>query len=137
MRSCLTWYNLSDNLLFNLSGYLLSIFFPLPTFRDADILPIRPGHLLVIPKLHYARVSHLPDEVSANLGRVLPRISRAMCRALDQPDYNIVSNQGYAQVSFFTFLPFFHLPHENLPTSILSKIVHHVRLTFLQYGPVP
>ncbi|GAA5960111.1 hypothetical protein JCM3765_002473 [Sporobolomyces pararoseus] len=63
-----------------------------------DILPIRRGHLLVVPKQHYERVSYLPDEISAEIGRVLPRISRALCRAVDQPDFNIVSNQGYAQV---------------------------------------
>ncbi|GAA6024670.1 hypothetical protein JCM11491_003459 [Sporobolomyces phaffii] len=63
-----------------------------------DILPIRTGHLLVVPKRHYERVSHLPDDLSAAIGRTLPRIARALCRAVDQPDFNIVSNQGYAQV---------------------------------------
>ncbi|GAA5988280.1 hypothetical protein JCM5350_002841 [Sporobolomyces pararoseus] len=63
-----------------------------------DILPIRSGHLLVVPKQHYERVSNLSDEISAEIGRALPRVSRALCRAVDQPDFNIVSNQGYAQV---------------------------------------
>ncbi|GAA5830211.1 hypothetical protein JCM5353_003696 [Sporobolomyces roseus] len=63
-----------------------------------DILPIRPGHLLVVPKKHYERVTNLPDETSAAIGRSLPRIARALCRAVKQPDFNIISNQGYAQV---------------------------------------
>jgi len=63
-----------------------------------DIMPISPGHTLVIPKAHYPRVSQLPEELSALVGSVLPKISRAICAATDQPDFNIVSNQGHAQV---------------------------------------
>ncbi|GAA5905436.1 hypothetical protein JCM8208_004278 [Rhodotorula glutinis] len=63
-----------------------------------DILPIRPGHLLVVPRQHYERIPHLPDDLAAHLGRVLPRLCRALCRATGQPDHNLVSNQGYAQV---------------------------------------
>ncbi|GAA5956119.1 hypothetical protein JCM21900_002600 [Sporobolomyces salmonicolor] len=63
-----------------------------------DILPIRPGHLLLVPKKHYERVTHLPSDVSASIGRVMPKIARAMCRAVEQPDFNVVSNQGYGQV---------------------------------------
>ncbi|TNY20352.1 HIT-like domain-containing protein [Rhodotorula diobovata] len=63
-----------------------------------DILPIRRGHLLLIPKRHYERIPHLPDDLSSHLGRVLPKLCRALCRATGQPDLNLVSNQGYAQV---------------------------------------
>ncbi|GAA5874023.1 hypothetical protein JCM3774_001586 [Rhodotorula dairenensis] len=63
-----------------------------------DIYPIRPGHTLLIPKAHYERVPHLPDDLSAHLGRIMPRLCRALGRAMEQPDMNIVSNQGYAQV---------------------------------------
>ncbi|POY70654.1 hypothetical protein BMF94_6360 [Rhodotorula taiwanensis] len=63
-----------------------------------DIYSIRPGHTLLIPKSHYERVPHLPDDLSAHLGRIMPRLCRALGAALEQPDMNIVSNQGYAQV---------------------------------------
>ncbi|GAA5992275.1 hypothetical protein JCM10908_000401 [Rhodotorula pacifica] len=63
-----------------------------------DIYPIRPAHTLLIPKAHYERVPHLPDDLSAHLGRIMPRFCRALGRAMEQPDMNIVSNQGYAQV---------------------------------------
>ncbi|CEQ41932.1 SPOSA6832_03693, partial [Sporobolomyces salmonicolor] len=42
--------------------------------------------------------THLPSDVSASIGRVMPKIARAMCRAVEQPDFNVVSNQGYGQV---------------------------------------
>ncbi|BGP32968.1 hypothetical protein JCM10296v2_004755 [Rhodotorula toruloides] len=73
-----------------------------------DILPIRPGHLLLIPKRHHQRVTDLPDDLGAHLGRVMPRLTRALCRATGQPDFNVVSNQGYAQVVphlHFHFVP--------------------------------
>lgn len=63
-----------------------------------DILPIRAGHLLVIPKKHFIKLTELPDELSAALGRVIPKISRALCIAMKQPDFNVVNNNGYAQI---------------------------------------
>ncbi|KAM0754732.1 HIT-like protein [Meredithblackwellia eburnea MCA 4105] len=79
-----------------------------------DILPIRPGHLLVIPKRHFPKVSDLPDEVSASIGRCVPRIARALCRAMDQYDFNIVSNQGYAQIVH-------HVHYHLVPAPTASK----------------
>ncbi|KAK4054361.1 hypothetical protein OIO90_003594 [Microbotryomycetes sp. JL221] len=64
------------------------------TLAFLDILPIREGHTLVIPKQHFARISHMSDEASAAVGAALPRIT------VDHPDYNLVSNQGYAQVVY-------------------------------------
>lgn len=63
-----------------------------------DILPIRPGHLLLVPKKHYARLSQLPDEIAREMGNILPSLSRSLCRAMDQNDFNVVSNNGYAQI---------------------------------------
>ncbi|GAA5918045.1 hypothetical protein JCM6882_008153 [Rhodosporidiobolus microsporus] len=67
------------------------------TIAMLDILPIRPGHLLLFPKAHHQRIDDLPDDLAAHLGFILPRIARALCRATGQPDWNLVSNQGYAQ----------------------------------------
>lgn len=43
-----------------------------------DILPLRPGHTLVIPKAHYARVSELPPEYAAAVGAAVSKVSHAM-----------------------------------------------------------
>ncbi|TFY64176.1 hypothetical protein EVG20_g6037 [Dentipellis fragilis] len=62
-----------------------------------DILPLRPGHTLIIPKTHYARVSELPTEFAAALGQAVSHISHALTQALDNTALNIVCNQEYAQ----------------------------------------
>ncbi|KAK0221669.1 HIT-like domain-containing protein [Armillaria fumosa] len=43
-----------------------------------DILPLRKGHTLVIPKAHYARLSELPPEYAAALGAGVTKIAHAL-----------------------------------------------------------
>ncbi|MCH2107784.1 MAG: HIT family protein [Polyangiaceae bacterium] len=61
-----------------------------------DIFPLSPGHTLVIPKEEVARVDQLSDEAAAALGRVLPRICRAVSAVSGTEDYNILQNNGAA-----------------------------------------
>ncbi|MFH1173925.1 MAG: HIT domain-containing protein [archaeon] len=48
-----------------------------------DINPAAPGHVLVIPKEHYALLPQIPEEVMAKLFLVAQHVSNAMLRALD------------------------------------------------------
>lgn len=59
-----------------------------------DINPLSEGHTLVIPKQEVATVDQLSDESAAAIGRVLPRISRAVLRATGATEYNILQNNG-------------------------------------------
>lgn len=59
-----------------------------------DIFPVAPGHTLVIPKQRRAFVHELSDEQSAAIGRVLPRIARAVMAATGADNYNILQNNG-------------------------------------------
>jgi len=59
-----------------------------------DINPISKGHTLVIPKEEKATVDQLSDESAAAIGRVLPRISRAVLAASGAKAYNILQNNG-------------------------------------------
>jgi histidine triad (HIT) family protein len=59
-----------------------------------DIAPLSPGHTLVIPKEEVATVDQLSDESAAAIGRVLPRISRAVLRATGATEFNILQNNG-------------------------------------------
>ena len=59
-----------------------------------DIAPLSIGHTLVIPKERKAKVHELSDESSAAIGRVLPRIARAVMKVSGTEDYNILQNNG-------------------------------------------
>jgi histidine triad (HIT) family protein len=61
-----------------------------------DIAPLSPGHTLVIPKEAKARLHELSDESAQAIGRVLPRICRAVLAATGATDYNILQNNGTA-----------------------------------------
>jgi histidine triad (HIT) family protein len=63
-------------------------------FAFLDIGPLSPGHLLVIPKQEVATVDQLTDESAAAIGRVLPRLSRALMKVTGCKDYNILQNNG-------------------------------------------
>jgi len=80
-----------------------------------DIAPLRPGHTLVIPKLHHKYISELPEEYAAALGLVVTRVAKALTKGsvtdqrsqlydlltcavvLENPGLNVVGNQEYAQ----------------------------------------
>lgn len=59
-----------------------------------DIFPLSPGHTLVIPKEPAETVDQLSDESAAAIGRVLPRICRAVMAATGATAYNILQNNG-------------------------------------------
>jgi histidine triad (HIT) family protein len=59
-----------------------------------DIAPLSRGHTLVIPKEPAATLDQLSDESAAALGRVLPRICRAVIAVTGIPAYNVLENNG-------------------------------------------
>ena len=59
-----------------------------------DIAPLAPAHTLVIPKERQAFVHQLSDEAAGAIGRVLPRICRAVLAASGATSYNILQNNG-------------------------------------------
>ena len=56
--------------------------------------PIAEGHTLVIPKEPAATLDALSDESAAALGRVLPRICRAVMKVTGSEHYNVLQNNG-------------------------------------------
>jgi histidine triad (HIT) family protein len=59
-----------------------------------DINPLSRGHALVIPKEPAETLDQLSDEAAAALGRVLPRICRAVIAATGTREYNVLENNG-------------------------------------------
>lgn len=57
-----------------------------------DIAPVAPGHTLVIPKEPARTLDELSDEAAAALGRVLPRICRAVKKATGTSAFNVLQN---------------------------------------------
>ena len=61
-----------------------------------DINPLSRGHLLVIPKEEVQTTAELSEEAGAAIGRVLPRLCRAVVQVSGCDDYNILQNNGAA-----------------------------------------
>jgi histidine triad (HIT) family protein len=59
-----------------------------------DINPLSAGHTLVIPKEPAETLDALSDESAAALGRVLPRICRAVIAVTGVKEYNVLENNG-------------------------------------------
>lgn len=59
-----------------------------------DINPLSKGHTLVVPKEPAVTVDELSDDAAAAIGRVLPRIARAIIEATGSKDFNILQNNG-------------------------------------------
>jgi histidine triad (HIT) family protein len=59
-----------------------------------DINPLTRGHTLVVPKEPAPTLDKLSDESAAALGRVLPRICRAVIAATGVTEYNVLENNG-------------------------------------------
>lgn len=63
-------------------------------FAFLDISPLSIGHTLVIPKEPAKTLDTLSDESAAALGRVLPRICRAVIAVTGVREYNVLENNG-------------------------------------------
>jgi histidine triad (HIT) family protein len=61
-----------------------------------DIFPVSRGHCLVIPKEPAETLDRLSDDAAAAIGRVLPRLSRAVLAATGATSFNVLQNNGSA-----------------------------------------
>lgn len=61
-----------------------------------DVRPLSPGHTLVVPKEPAETLDGLSERSAEAIGRVLPRICRAVVAATGVRDYNVLQNNGIA-----------------------------------------
>src|ERR1700740_455802 len=59
-----------------------------------DINPLSDGHALVVPKEPAETLDRLSDESAAALGRVLPRLCRAVVAVTGSREYKALENNG-------------------------------------------
>lgn len=59
-----------------------------------DINPLSRGHTLVIPKEPAETLDRLSDDAAAAIGRLLPRISRAVLACTGATEFNVLQNNG-------------------------------------------
>ncbi|HXS28852.1 MAG TPA: HIT family protein [Steroidobacteraceae bacterium] len=59
-----------------------------------DVGPLSRGHTLVIPKEPAETLDALSEESAAAIGRVLPRLARAVIEATGVREYNVLQNNG-------------------------------------------
>ncbi|MBS0577623.1 MAG: HIT family protein [Proteobacteria bacterium] len=59
-----------------------------------DINPLSRGHVLVVPKEAAETMDRLSDDSAAAVGRVLPRLCRAVVAVTGCREYNVLENNG-------------------------------------------
>ena len=78
-----------------------------------DINPLSHGHTLVIPKEPAETLGQLSDESAAAVGRVLPRICRAVVAATGVKEYNVLENNGTGAHQAVAHVHFHVIPKPN------------------------
>ena len=59
-----------------------------------DIGPLADGHLLVVPREHYTRLTDVPPEHCAQVASALPLLGRAALEVTKAEGFNVLLNQG-------------------------------------------
>ena len=86
-----------------------------------DVAPLSPGHTLVIPKEPAETLDALSEESAASIGRVLPRICRAVMQTTGSKDYNILQNNGKAAHQAVFHVHFHIIPRPDLEMGLGVK----------------
>jgi len=101
------------------------------TLAFMDINPVRPGHVLVIPKAHRPQIWHLGDAEFSAVYRRLPSLVRALARATRADAIDVFNLNGPAggQTVFHLHV---HLVPVHRETSPVRRKGRGVTLTFEQ-----
>src|ERR1700745_3824089 len=78
-----------------------------------DINPLAEGHTLVVPKEPAETLDQLSDESAAAVGRLLPRLCRAVVAATGVREYNVLENNGSGAHQAIAHVHFHIIPKPN------------------------
>ena len=88
-------------------------------FAFLDIGPLSFGHTLVIPKEEVATLDLLSDETAAAIGRVLPRLCRAIKTVTGAEQFNILQNNGPMAHQAVFHVHFHIIPKPSVDTGLV------------------
>ncbi len=75
-----------------------------------DIGPVNPGHVLVVPKKHFATLLDLPDTLSAPMLAICKKIAVAQIKALGSQGFNLGINNFPASGQVIPHVHFHVMP---------------------------
>ncbi|KAL1306840.1 hypothetical protein AAFC00_005496 [Neodothiora populina] len=76
-----------------------------------DIMPISPGHVLLITRDHHEKLSDVPLGPTADaLGLWMPLMARALAKSLDIEDWNVIQNNGARAAQVVPHVHFHFVP---------------------------
>ncbi len=78
-----------------------------------DIGPLAEGHLLVIPRDHYGRLTDVSPDVCARIGSVLPVLGRALLTVTGASAFNALCNEGQAAGQLVSHVHFHLIPRRS------------------------
>jgi histidine triad (HIT) family protein len=78
-----------------------------------DINPLSEGHTLVVPKEPAETLDRLSDDSAAAIGRVLPRLCRAVVAATGVREFNVLENNGRGAHQAIDHVHFHIIPKPN------------------------
>ena len=90
-------------------------------FAFLDIGPLSFGHTLVIPKEEVATIDQLSDETAAAIGRVLPRLCRAIKEVTGIEQLNILQNNGPMAHQAVFHVHFHIIPKPSVDRGLVMK----------------
>lgn len=61
-----------------------------------DIHPVNRGHVLIVPRAHYADLAALPEHLASQVAAHLPKLCRAVRAATGADGLNVIVNNGAA-----------------------------------------
>jgi len=61
-----------------------------------DVFPSSLGHTLIIPKAHFENIFDIPEDIAANLQRLVVKTAAALKNSLGTSHINILQNNGKA-----------------------------------------
>ncbi len=81
--------------------------------------PVNEGHMLVVPKKHYANIFEIPEDEAAYLFKIAKRVAHAVRDAMDAEGIRLVQNNGWAAGQVV-----FHLHVHVIPMAPNDGFVH-------------